>query len=93
MKKKLVTGALLCAFGAVAVTGGTLAYFTDEAETTNTFTTAKVNIALNEQQRDIQDGQPIPGSALNRVKNYSLLLHLHRVMVKTVGGYHCLKTM
>ena len=64
MKKKLVTGALLCAFGAVAVTGGTLAYFTDEAETTNTFTTAKVNIALNEQQRDIQDGQPIPGSAL-----------------------------
>ena len=37
MKKKLVTGALIAAFGAVAITGGTLAYFTDTDAKTNTF--------------------------------------------------------
>ena len=48
MKKKLVTGALLCAFGAVAVTGGTLAYFTDNDAETNTFTVGNVSIDLTE---------------------------------------------
>ena len=48
MKKKLVTGALLCAFGAVAVTGGTLAYFTDKEAKTNTFTVGNVDIVLTE---------------------------------------------
>lgn len=48
MKKKLVTGALLCAFGAVAVTGGTLAYFTDTDAKDNTFTVGNVDIELTE---------------------------------------------
>lgn len=48
MKKKLVTGALLCAFGAVAVTGGTLAYFTDTDDADNTFTMGNVDIVLDE---------------------------------------------
>ena len=48
MKKKLVTGALLAAFGAVAVTGGTLAYFTDTDAEDNTFTVGNVNIELTE---------------------------------------------
>lgn len=52
MKKKLVTGALLLAFGAVAVTGGTLAYFTDEDSQKNVMTTGKVDIAQYETQRD-----------------------------------------
>ena len=50
MKKKIVSLALVVALIAIAV-GGTLAYFTDEAEATNTFTTTKINIALVEQQR------------------------------------------
>lgn len=48
MKKKLVTGALIAAFGAVAITGGTLAYFTDNDEATNTFTVGNVDITLTE---------------------------------------------
>lgn len=50
MKKKLVTGALLLAFGAVAVTGGTLAYFTDTAEDTNTIVVGNVDIELYESK-------------------------------------------
>ena len=55
MKKKLVTGALLCAFGAVAVTGGTLAYFTDTKAETNTFTVGNVAIEIDEMMID-KDG-------------------------------------
>lgn len=55
MKKKLVTGALLCAFGAVAVTGGTLAYFTDTDNATNEFTVGNVQIDLIEKNADGTD--------------------------------------
>ena len=58
MKKKLVTGALLCAFGAVAVTGGTLAYFSDVDAETNTFTTGNVNIRLDENFGDNNPNTP-----------------------------------
>ena len=51
MKKKLMALAVVAAMLAIAVVGGTLAYFTDEDEKTNTFTTAKIDISLNEQQR------------------------------------------
>ncbi len=52
MKKKLVTGALIAAFGAVAITGGTLAYFTDTDAKTNTFTVGHVAIDLIENFGD-----------------------------------------
>ena len=52
MKKRIVTGALIAAFGAVAVTGGTLAYFTDTDAKTNTFTMGNVQIALLEEFGD-----------------------------------------
>ena len=48
MKKKLTTLVLLLAFAAVAVTGGTLAYFTDTENATNTFTMGNVAIELYE---------------------------------------------
>lgn len=64
MKKKIISLCLVVALGATAVIGGTLAYFTDTDKATNTFTTAKVDIALKEQQRDVQDGQPVANSAL-----------------------------
>lgn len=73
MKKKILAMCLVVAMLAIAIVGGTLAYFTDTDEATNTFTTAKVNIALIEQQRGengleeyVNEGKvlyPIVGSA------------------------------
>lgn len=48
MKKKIATGALLVAFGATAVTGATLAYFTDTDDADNVFTVGNVSIDLTE---------------------------------------------
>lgn len=52
MKKKILTICLIVALAATAIIGGTLAYFTDKAEATNTFTAGGVKIALIEQQRN-----------------------------------------
>lgn len=54
LKKKLTAAALVVAFGATAVTGATLAYFTDEKEATNTFTVGNVKIDLTEPQWEAQ---------------------------------------
>lgn len=51
MKKKIMAMCLVIAMAATAVIGGTLAYFTDTDEATNTFTLGDVKIQLNEQQR------------------------------------------
>lgn len=48
MKKKMITLFLIVAMIAVAAIGGTLAYFTDSKETTNTFTMGSVEIELTE---------------------------------------------
>lgn len=70
MKKKLVTGALLAAFGAVAVTGGTLAYFTDADQKDNTFTVGNVDILLTEPNWTASGSQDAPevypGEALKK---------------------------
>lgn len=58
MKKKLVTGALIAAFGAVAITGGTLAYFTDTDTKANVFTVGNVDIQLNENFGDNNPNTP-----------------------------------
>ena len=50
MKKKLTAIFLCVALVAVAIIGGTLAYFTDTDEATNTFTAGGVKIELIEQQ-------------------------------------------
>lgn len=74
MKKKLVAISLVVAMLAIAVIGGSLAYFTDTDEATNTFTTGGVAIDLIEQQvneegtalEDFEQNQvlmPIVGSA------------------------------
>ena len=62
MKKKLVTGALLLAFGAVAVTSGTLAYFTDTDADVNVMAMGNVQIVQNETDRNgdaYVDGQKL----------------------------------
>ena len=74
MKKKILSLCLVLALAAVAIVGGTLAYFTDTDSEDNTFTTANVKIDLIEKQRnedgtaleDFKDGKvlmPIVGSA------------------------------
>lgn len=48
MKKKILTLGLVIALSATAAIGGTLAYFTDTADATNTFTVGNVEIELTE---------------------------------------------
>lgn len=50
MKKKILVLCLVVALAVTAVVGGTLAYFTDTDDATNTFTAGGVDIALIEQQ-------------------------------------------
>ena len=74
MKKKVLSLCLVMALAATAVVGGTLAYFTDTDEETNTFTAGGVEISLIEKQvnedgtalEDFEQDQvlmPIVGSA------------------------------
>ena len=51
MKKKILTICLIVALAATAIIGGTLAYFTDKDEATNTFAVGNVKIDLIEQQK------------------------------------------
>ena len=71
MKKKLISLAVVVCLLAVAVVGGTLAFFTDKAEVTNTFTAGKVDITLDEAPVD-KDGQATAGDrvAKNTYKLY-----------------------
>lgn len=48
MKKKIIALCLIIALALTAVTGATLAYFTDTHAQTNTFTAGKVDISLDE---------------------------------------------
>lgn len=48
MKKQVLAGALAASIAAVAIAGGTLAYFTATDEAENTFTIGDVSIALHE---------------------------------------------
>lgn len=79
MKKKIIALCLVIALAATAVLGGTLAYFTDTDEETNTFTAGGVKIDLIEQERDGKGGlqnftqgkvlMPIVGSAQGEKDN------------------------
>jgi len=68
MKKKIIALALVLCLAAVAVVGGTLAYFTDVADATNTFTVGNVDIELTEpnweetgkeEAKDAYPGEPL----------------------------------
>lgn len=56
-KKSLALIATAVMLVAVLVVGGTLAYFTDTDDATNTFTVGGVKISLIEQQRGIKEGE------------------------------------
>lgn len=66
MKKKIISVALVICLIAVAAVG-TLAYFTDTDNATNTFTTGKVDITLNEQFD--QNSKLLPGKNIPKVIN------------------------
>ena len=64
MKKKIFTLCLAVALAATAVVGGTLAYFTDTDDATNTFTVGNVDIELTEPEWDeegCESAKLIPG--------------------------------
>ena len=61
MKKKIFTLCLAVALTATAVVGGTLAYFTDTDEKTNTFTVGNVDIELTEPDWKEENAKLIPG--------------------------------
>lgn len=61
MKKKIIALCLIVALAATAVIGGTLAYFTDTDEATNTFTMGNVQIDL-EETFDAENAVLRPGS-------------------------------
>lgn len=61
MKKKITAIALVVCLVAVAIVGGSLAYFTDEEEATNTFEVGNVDITLTEPNWDEDYATLIPG--------------------------------
>lgn len=64
MKKKVISLCLCVALLAVAVIGGTMAYFTDMDAATNTFTVGKVDIELEEPKWEGNDQTLMPGTTL-----------------------------
>lgn len=66
MKKKIMALCLVVALAAVAVIGGTMAYFTDNDSADNTFTVGGVDIALIEQQVN-KDGTALEDFEQNQV--------------------------
>ena len=66
MKKKILVLCLVVALAATAIIGGTLAYFTDTDEETNTFTAGGVEIDLIEQQVN-EDGTALEEFEQNQV--------------------------
>lgn len=68
MKKKIVALCLCIAMLTIAIAGGTLAYFTDTEEKTNTFTVGNVDITLEEPKWDSTGSgeapEVYPGEAL-----------------------------
>ena len=68
MKKKILALCLVVALAVTAVVGGTLAYFTDTDAKTNTFTTGKVDITLNETFNE-QTAKLLPGKDIEKIVN------------------------
>ena len=67
MKKQVLAVSAVLGIAAIALSAGTLAYFTDKDTKTNTFTLGKVDITLNEYDHEKnafkQDQKLMPGSA------------------------------
>jgi len=85
MKKKILALTLCVVMLAVAVTGATLAYFTDTEDEINVFTLGNVKIDLVEEQRDDN------GTALEEFEDDKVLLPIvgsAQGEKEEVGGYN-----
>lgn len=60
MKKKILALTLCVVMAAIAIVGGTLAYFTDTDKATNTFTVGNVDIDLTEPKWDADGSEDAP---------------------------------
>ena len=78
MKKKILTICLIVALAATAIIGGTLAYFTDKDEATNTFAVGNVKIDLIEQQRVLDND----GNKTTELKDFEQ----HKKLYPIVGS-------
>lgn len=83
MKKKILALCLVIALAATAIVGGTLAYFTDTDDATNTFTVGGVKIALIEQQRSADHKELVP---FENNKNLMPIVGSAQGEQETVGG-------
>lgn len=66
MKKKILALALVVVLAVTAVTGATLAYFTDNDAKTNTFTVGNVQIELTEPKWEGKVEKVYPGQVLDK---------------------------
>ncbi len=72
MKKKMVTLCLVVALVLTAVIGGTMAYFTDTDNATNSFTVGNVDITLEEDfgnetdKEGVKDTELMPGKVIKK---------------------------
>ena len=67
MKKKILALCLVVVLAVTAVTGATLAYFTDTDEATNVFTTGNVDIDLEEEFPESEDDRRLlPGKDITK---------------------------
>ena len=73
MKKKILAIVLCIAMLAIAIVGGTMAYFTDTKQQTNTFTAGKVSIGLDESVVENVDGNYVAtGERTHNDQSYHL---------------------
>ena len=61
MKKKIIALCLCIAMVTIAIASGTLAYFTDTKEQTNSFSAGKVGIVLDEMEIAVENNVPVIG--------------------------------
>ena len=83
MKKKILALCLVVALAVTAVVGGTLAYFTDTDNETNTFTVGGVKIDLLEKQRNDDSSALVP---FEQSKNLMPIVGSAQGEQVTVGG-------
>lgn len=65
MKKKILAMSLCVVMLAIAIVGGTLAYFTDTKSATNTFTMGNVKITLDETNINDPEGDRVIANSYN----------------------------
>lgn len=73
MKKKIMAVCLTVCLAAVAVIGGTLAYFTDKDEAENVFTVGNVNIDLTTSHGRLSAKTLYARRAINPPARFGLL--------------------